>query len=74
MSVKDAAERAGVSPSLIYEWCDERRLAHYRVGGAGKRGKIAIEQSDLDAFLATLKVEVGAAPAPASRRKFKHLT
>ena len=28
---------AGVSVSLIYQLCDERRLLHYRPGGKGKR-------------------------------------
>jgi hypothetical protein len=42
---------------LIYQWCDERRLPHYRVGGRGKRGKILIGQDDLEAFLHACRVE-----------------
>ena len=57
LSVKDAAARAGVSESLVYEWCDSRRLPHYRLGGKGKRGKIGISPSDLDAFLDSCRVE-----------------
>lgn len=57
LTVKEAAERAGVSESLIYEWCAERRLAHYRPGGKGKRGKILVAPADLDAFMESLKVE-----------------
>mgnify|MGYP003447544378 CR=1 FL=1 len=57
LTVKEAAERAGVSESLIYQWCDERRLPHYRVGGRGKRGKILVSPRDLDAFMESLRVE-----------------
>ena len=31
LTPKEAAERAKVSRSLIYRWCDERRLPHIRV-------------------------------------------
>jgi excisionase family DNA binding protein len=57
LSVKQAAERAGVSPAMVYQWCDERRLAHYRCGGEGKRGKIVISEEDLDAFVQSIRVE-----------------
>jgi excisionase family DNA binding protein len=56
LSVKAAADRAGVSPALIYLWCEERRLIHYRLGGNGRRGKIAIRPDDLDAFMESCKV------------------
>lgn len=52
-----AAEAAGVSSSLIYQLCDERRLAHYRVGGRGKRGKILIDHRDLERFLEEHRVD-----------------
>src|SRR5205823_4849997 len=79
LTPKEAAERAGVSVSLIYQWCDERRLAHYRVGGDGRRGKILIAPADLDAFMDSLKVVAGGAPsatpaAPRGPRKFRHLS
>jgi excisionase family DNA binding protein len=75
LTIKQAAERAAVSAALVYEWCDERRLPHYRVGGAGKRGKILIELADLDAFLASLKVDAlpAGTPAASSSKKFRHL-
>jgi excisionase family DNA binding protein len=50
LTPKQAAEKAGVSLSLIYALCHERRLRHYRVGGNGKRGKILIEESDLESL------------------------
>jgi hypothetical protein len=41
----------------MYQICDEKRLAHYRVGGQGRRGKILIDPRDLDRFLAENRVE-----------------
>jgi excisionase family DNA binding protein len=58
LSPKQAAERAGVSPSLVYTWCREKRLAHYRVGAEGRRGRIRIDPADLDAFVRSLRQEV----------------
>lgn len=57
LSPAKTADQACVSVSMIYPWCDERRLPHYRAGGRGKRGKILISPLDLDAFMASLRVE-----------------
>ncbi len=57
LTVKEAAEHAGVSISLIYQLCEERRLPHYRLGGKGKRGKIMIDPRDLDNLLEDLRVD-----------------
>jgi excisionase family DNA binding protein len=59
LTVSQAAEQEGVSDALVYQWCVERHLPHSRVGGKGKRGKILIDPPDLDAFMASLKVEAG---------------
>ncbi len=59
LTVKEAAERAGVSIALVYQWCEERRLPHYRPGGLHKRGKILIAPCDLDTFMESLRVEPG---------------
>ena len=56
LTVKQAAERAAVSVSLIYTWCADKTLPHTRVGRKGKRGHIRIAVEDLDAVLAALKV------------------
>src|SRR5437868_980746 len=56
LTVKEAAERAQVSAALVYRWCEERRLPHYRMGRKGRRGKILISPDDLDAFVNSLKV------------------
>lgn len=64
LTVKQAASRAGVSSALVYQWCDERRLVHYRCGGQGRRGKILIHPADLDAFLEGCKVTPEASLPP----------
>lgn len=56
LTAKQAADRARVSVSLIYQWCAERRLRHLRVGARGRRGKILIEEEDLEAFLLACEV------------------
>jgi excisionase family DNA binding protein len=57
LTPKQAAARAVVSLSLIYQWCQDGVLVHYRFGRPGKRGRIRIEDSDPEAFLATCKKE-----------------
>lgn len=77
LTVKQAAERAGVSLALIYGWCQAGVLAHHRLGLPGKRGCIRIADDDLDGFLASQKREGRQeTPPPAPRRpptRLKHL-
>jgi excisionase family DNA binding protein len=80
LTVKQAASHAGVSRSMIYQWVEERRLPHTRLGGKGRRGKIFVEQADLDAFLAGCRVEAAepqrpgkAEGPPAPPLRLKHL-
>jgi hypothetical protein len=71
LTAKQAAQRACVSLSLVYLWCANGLLQHYRLGGKGKRGKIVIEETELDSFLAECKVkEGGNRPPPV----LKHIT
>jgi excisionase family DNA binding protein len=56
LSIKAAADSIGVSESLVYQWCQEQRLAHYRLGGDGRRGRIVIDSTALDEFLNDCKV------------------
>ena len=58
LTVKQAAELAGVSDSLVYEWCAENLVVHYRFGKKGHRGKVMIDEKDLEAFLASCRQEV----------------
>lgn len=57
LTPKQVSEQLGVSDSLIYEWCAQGLLPHYRFGRKGKRGKVLIEQADLNAFLAAHRQE-----------------
>ena len=58
LTPKQAAGKMGVSDSLIYEWCGQGVLPHYRFGKPGRRGKILIEEADLDGFVAAHRQEV----------------
>lgn len=68
LTPKEAATQTGVSPQLIYRWCGERRLPHYRCGGRGRRGRILIDPADLETLLRTLRIEA----APPADDDFRH--
>lgn len=68
ISVKEAAVRLGVSPSLVYALCASGRLNHYRVGVG--RGTIRIEEADL----AAVKQTVSGRPDAALPDTLRHLT
>jgi excisionase family DNA binding protein len=72
LTVKQVAARLRISPSLVYSWCEDQLLPHYRMGGKGKRGKILVEEAALDAFLQSRKVE--SRPVDASSLGLKHIT
>jgi hypothetical protein len=77
LTIKAASTEAGVCPSVVYGWVSDRLLPVYRLGGKGKRGKILIDDADLNAFLSSCRVEaVKLASSPASRPraiKLRHL-
>jgi hypothetical protein len=56
LTPRQAAKCAEVSVSLVYQWCDERLLTHFRLGGRGKRGRIMIDEEELDTFLDSCRV------------------
>ena len=60
LTVKQAATRAAVSTSLIYESCARSVLPHIRLGRPGKRGCIRIASDELDGFLASRRIEEAA--------------
>jgi excisionase family DNA binding protein len=62
LTVSQAAKAAKLSRSAIYEACDQKRLAHYRLSGGGRRGKIMIRPTDLETFIEGCRVE--ASPLP----------
>ncbi|MBY0457035.1 MAG: helix-turn-helix domain-containing protein [Gemmataceae bacterium] len=68
LTVAQAAARACVSESLIYEACKAKRLVHFRPGING-RGKILILPEDVDRWMASFKVEAGQSTPP-----LKHIT
>ena len=72
LTVKQVAAQLRISDSLVYSWCEDQLLPHYRMGGKGKRGKILIEEAALDAFLQSRKVE--GKPVDASSLGLKHIT
>jgi excisionase family DNA binding protein len=77
LSIKQAAARAGVSAALVYGWVGDGLVPYYRLGGKGRRGKILIDDADLDAFLASRRVGPAAAgsaaPAPRPPVRLRHL-
>ncbi|QEL19279.1 helix-turn-helix domain-containing protein [Limnoglobus roseus] len=81
MSIKQAAFYCCVCPNLVRDWVKTGRLAHYRIGAAGKRGKILVLKDDLDQLLASFRVStpvtqpaVPRASKPVSPHvKLKHL-
>jgi len=52
LTPKEAAAHAQVSRSLIYAWIREKRLACFRMGTAGRRGRLLIDPADLDRVIA----------------------
>jgi excisionase family DNA binding protein len=57
LTPKQAADRTKVSVSLVYQWCAEGRLPHYRFGRDGRRGRILIDPADLEQFIAECRKE-----------------
>lgn len=72
LSAKQAAQRAGVSVSLIYAWCAAGILRHSRFGRPGRRGTIRVEEADLGSFLDNCRQEQR--PAAAALPALKHIT
>jgi excisionase family DNA binding protein len=59
LTVSEAAERAGISESLIYQLCEERRLVHFRIGKKGAAGedRYSSTPATFDAFGRTRGME-----------------
>jgi excisionase family DNA binding protein len=64
LTVSQAAKAANLSCSSIYEACERKLLAHYRMSGTGRRGKILIRPADLAAFIESRRVEAGETRSP----------
>ena len=71
LSVRDVATKLGVSSALIYALVAEGKLVCYRIGLG--RGAIRFNDADVDAYLASCRVEgEERMPCPPSPR-LKHL-
>ncbi len=55
LTVEQAAEKAGVSKSLIYAWCQIGVLPCYRLGRPGRRGTVRIDPDELAGFLEAMR-------------------
>ena len=74
LTVKQAAEALGVSPSLVYEICTQKLIRHERIGFG--RGTIRISLEAIEEYRRTRTVGVAEATrSPVVRRKvtLRHL-
>src|SRR5687768_13376909 len=72
LSVKQAAERLGISVALVYALCAQKRIRHERHGLG--RGVIRIPEDAIEEYRRTVTVEPAAVEyRPAGTKKFKHL-
>jgi excisionase family DNA binding protein len=62
LTVRQAAERLGVSPSLVYALCASKQLAHERHGLG--RGKIVIPEEALEEYRRSQTVAAGEGTGP----------
>jgi excisionase family DNA binding protein len=76
-TVRTAAEKLGLCPSVVYSLVASGTLPHYRLGKQPGKGAIRISEADLDAFLKTRKREKEPEATPPAPRKpaivLKHL-
>ena len=73
LSVKDAAQRLGVSPALVYALCSQGRIRHERHGLG--RGVIRVSEDALEEYRRSREIGVAETvpPPDRSRVKLKHL-
>jgi excisionase family DNA binding protein len=69
MTAKQAAERIGISLSLVYDLCRFGVLKHTRHGRPGKRGTIRITEEAIAEYLDACQPKV-----PAARLTLRHIT
>ena len=61
LTVREVARILRVSPSLVYQLVETRKLASHRVGN--RNGAIRIAPADLDDYLACCRPRKGGRPA-----------
>lgn len=57
LTVKQAAKRAGISASLVYELCALGLIRHSRHGRPGRRGTIRISEEAIAEYVASCERE-----------------
>lgn len=67
MTVRQAAERLGISASLVYALCRDGVLKHFRHGRPGKRGTIRIPEQAVAEYIASCERR------PYAAMELKHL-
>ena len=65
LSVSEAAQKLGVSPSTVWRWIDAQRLPAVRVGIL----KISIRDTDVQAMVTPARTSVEASPSTRSGEK-----
>ena len=71
LTVREVAEILRVSPSLVYQLVEARKLACHRIGG--RRGAIRISTTDIQEYLATCRYDRQDQIHKPSRPRLKHL-
>jgi len=71
LTVKQTAEKLGVSPTTVYGLCKQRKLRHVRVGLG--RGAVRIDEKDLEDYLQGATVGPDRVQPSPARERFKHL-
>jgi excisionase family DNA binding protein len=71
LTVKQAAARIGISPSLVYALCHDGVIRHTRHGRPGRRGCIRIEESAIEEYRETCRKQGRPDAAPLV---LKHIT
>jgi excisionase family DNA binding protein len=65
MTVKQAAERMNISPSLVYELCRLGVIKHSRHGRPGRRGTIRLSEEAIAEYVSSCQRRGGGnAPLP----------
>ena len=62
LTVKQLAERHGVSRAIIYVWVEERRFSVLRIGAKGRRGRILIDDEEFKSCMGFVRAGVDKVP------------
>lgn len=66
ISIREAAQRIGLAECSVRQLCQAGKLRHLRVGE--RRGRIRIEEADLESYLQAMTNEVVPDPAAEAQR------